>query len=58
LIAHVVLFWGAQAVESFRLAYNKEQPDPHYQAMLKYKEAPWWWYIVLLVLSFLAGIFF
>ena len=56
MIAHVVLFWGSYAVDSFRLAYNRKQPDPHYQAMLKYKEAPWWWYIILLVLSFFAGI--
>ena len=52
----MVLFWGSYAVDSFRLAYNRNQPDPHYQAMLKYKEAPWWWYTILLVLSFFAGI--
>lgn len=23
--------------------------------MKKYKEAPWWWYLILLVLAFLAG---
>ncbi len=23
--------------------------------MLKYKEAPWWWYAILLALSFFAG---
>lgn len=23
--------------------------------MKKYKEAPWWWYAILLVLSFVAG---
>jgi len=26
-----------------------------FQAMQKYKEAPGWWYVILLVLSFLAG---
>ncbi|KAF9525053.1 oligopeptide transporter [Crepidotus variabilis] len=56
LIAHVILFWGAYAVDSFKLAYRREQPDPHYQAMLKYKEAPWWWYVILLALSFFAGL--
>jgi len=50
------LFWGPYAVESFKLAQTKEQPDPHYQAMKKYKEAPVWWYIILLVLSFVAGL--
>ncbi|KIM46930.1 hypothetical protein M413DRAFT_16493 [Hebeloma cylindrosporum] len=56
LIAHVLLFWGPYAVESFKLAYTREQPDVHYQAMKKYKEAPWWWYALLLVLSFFAGL--
>ncbi|KAF9051472.1 oligopeptide transporter [Panaeolus papilionaceus] len=56
LIAHVVLFWGGYARESFKLAYNRTQPDPHYQAMKKYKEAPWHWYAGLLVLSFVAGL--
>ncbi|KAG6812896.1 hypothetical protein H0H92_015631 [Tricholoma furcatifolium] len=56
LIAHVVLFWGPYAVNSFKLARSKTQPDPHYQAMQKYKEAPMWWYLILLVLAFLAGL--
>jgi hypothetical protein len=25
------------------------------QAMQRYEEVPWWWYAILLVLSFLAG---
>lgn len=28
-----------------------------FQAMQKYKEAPGWWYVILLVLSFLAGLY-
>ncbi|KAF9460047.1 oligopeptide transporter [Collybia nuda] len=56
LIAHVLLFWGPYAKDCFRLARDKTQPDPHYQAMKKYKEAPMWWYIILLVLSFVAGL--
>ena len=31
MIAHVVLFWGPYSRDCFRLAYRKEQPDPHYQ---------------------------
>ncbi|RDB27799.1 Oligopeptide transporter 6 [Hypsizygus marmoreus] len=56
LIAHCILFWGPYARDSFKLAHNKTQPDPHYQAMKKYKEAPWYWYMALLFLSFLAGL--
>jgi len=40
MIAHVVLFWGPYARDCFKLAYRKEQPDPHYQAMQKYEENP------------------
>jgi len=29
--------------------------DLDWQAMKKYKEAPWWWYALLLILSFSAG---
>ncbi|PPR06785.1 hypothetical protein CVT24_011285 [Panaeolus cyanescens] len=56
LIAHVILFWGPYARDSFKLAYNRTQPDPHYQAMKKYKEAPWYWYLALLALAFVAGL--
>ncbi|KAL0960204.1 hypothetical protein HGRIS_011837 [Hohenbuehelia grisea] len=56
LIAHCILFWGPYARDSFRAAWQKTQPDPHYQAMQKYKEAPWWWYAALLVLAFFAGL--
>jgi hypothetical protein len=31
LIAHVVLFWGPTVHEAFISAWNKTQPDPHYQ---------------------------
>jgi hypothetical protein len=34
LVAHVILFWGPYAVESFKLAYTRTQPDPHYQVLL------------------------
>ncbi|KXN87768.1 Oligopeptide transporter 6 [Leucoagaricus sp. SymC.cos] len=56
LIAHCIFFWGGYTKDSFKLAWARTQPDPHYQAMKKYKEAPWWWYVVLLFLSFVAGL--
>ncbi|TFK71693.1 oligopeptide transporter [Pluteus cervinus] len=56
LVAHVVLFWGGYARDAFKFARNGTQPDPHYQAMKKYKEAPAWWYACLLVLAFVAGL--
>ncbi|KAM6503339.1 oligopeptide transporter [Amanita muscaria] len=56
LVMHVILFWGGHARDSFKSAVNGTQPDPHYQVMKKYKEAPMWWYIVLLVLAFFSGL--
>lgn len=58
LIAHVVLFWGGDlrdAVVSIRDKSRRKQ-NPHYLAMQKYKEAPWYWYMGLLLLAFIAGL--
>ena len=55
LIGHCLLFWGPYVIASFKQARLKTQPDPHWQAMQKYKEAPHWWYLVLMVLAFFAG---
>ncbi|KII87915.1 hypothetical protein PLICRDRAFT_176672 [Plicaturopsis crispa FD-325 SS-3] len=56
LIAHCILFWGPALKSTFAQARDGTQPDPHFQAMKKYKEAPWWWYLILLTLSFFAGL--
>ncbi|KAA1466657.1 OPT superfamily oligopeptide transporter [Dentipellis sp. KUC8613] len=56
LIAHCIFFWGPYVRDSFKQAREKTQPDPHWRAMQKYKEAPWWWYAILLVLAFFAGL--
>ena len=56
LVAHCI-FWGPYVVPSFKHAHDKTvtQPDPHWVAMPKYKEVPWWCYMTLLVLAFFAG---
>ena len=56
LVAHVVLFWGKDVLRSIRQARDKTQPDRHWVAMQKYKEAPHWWYLALLVVSFSFGL--
>ncbi|KAL1733629.1 peptide transporter MTD1 [Schizophyllum commune] len=59
LIAHVTLFWSGDmvdAIRSFRADNKKQNDDPHFIAMQKYKEAPWYWYFALLVLAFVAGL--
>ena len=42
-------------IAAFKLAHAKKQPDRHWVAMQKYKEAPMSWYAALLVLAFIAG---
>lgn len=56
LVTHVVLFWGKDVIKSLGQARDKTQPDRHYQAMRKYKEAPHWWYLLLLAISFVFGL--
>ncbi|CAK3789992.1 peptide transporter MTD1 [Lecanosticta acicola] len=56
LITHVTIFYGKDMVRAWKEARNRAQPDPHYQAMLRYKEVPYWWYVTLFVLCFVAGI--
>ncbi|KAJ0276803.1 hypothetical protein COL922a_014516, partial [Colletotrichum nupharicola] len=43
-------------VLAWKQARRRTQPDRHYQGMLKYKEVPMWWYLVLLALAFFAGL--
>ncbi|KAF9873385.1 peptide transporter mtd1 [Colletotrichum karsti] len=56
LITHVIIFYGKDMVDAWKQARSRTQPDIHYQAMLKYKEVPMWWYIALFVLTFIAGL--
>ncbi|KAF4583571.1 hypothetical protein EYR38_002324 [Pleurotus pulmonarius] len=56
LVAHVILFWGHHIKDSVKLARTKMQPDRHYQAMMRYSEAPFWWYLILMALAFFAGL--
>lgn len=57
LIAHVILFWGGEIVRTFKSAKQGVYADRHHAHMVAhYKEAPWWWYIFILVFSFILGL--
>ncbi|CEH14454.1 peptide transporter mtd1 [Ceraceosorus bombacis] len=56
LISHVLLFYGGDMWKALKQARAGTQPDPHYQAMKKYKEVPMWWYGIAFVLAFFAGL--
>ncbi|KAH7089561.1 OPT oligopeptide transporter protein-domain-containing protein [Paraphoma chrysanthemicola] len=57
LLTHIVVFWGGDVVKAFKAAKAGKFDDPHHAHMAKhYKEAPWWWYIIVLVGSFVLGL--
>lgn len=57
LVAHCVVFWGGDIVRTFKSARKGVFNDPHHQHMVKhYKDVPHWWYISVLVLSFILGL--
>ncbi|KAJ5659517.1 OPT oligopeptide transporter [Penicillium longicatenatum] len=57
LIVHCFLFWGKDIVAAFKKAREGRYDDRHHEHMAKhYKEAPWWWYIGVLVISFVLGL--
>jgi OPT family small oligopeptide transporter len=54
-LIHVGLFHGRELWSQLKLARNQE-PDIHMKLMRKYKDAPEWWYVVLLVISLALGL--
>ncbi|KAM0250023.1 hypothetical protein ACHAQJ_008792 [Trichoderma viride] len=57
LVAHCFLFWGGDVKSAYKSAKSGRYDDRHHTHMAKnYKEAPWWWYIAVLVFSFVLGL--
>ncbi|KAI4844996.1 peptide transporter [Aureobasidium sp. EXF-8845] len=57
LITHTVLFWGGDIKRTYKSARAGKYDDRHHIHMAKnYKEVPWWWYMVVLVFSFILGL--
>lgn len=54
-IVHVLLYHRKEIWHQFRQARN-QIPDVHLKLMLKYPDAPDWWYLVLLVISLGLGL--
>ncbi|RDW59569.1 putative isp4 protein-1 [Coleophoma cylindrospora] len=50
LIVYTYLNHGKQIWAQFRNSTAEEKPDIHMKLMMKYKEAPTWWYMSLFVL--------
>ncbi|KAH8812590.1 peptide transporter [Xylogone sp. PMI_703] len=57
LIAHCFVFWGKDIAKAYKSARQGNFDDRHHVHMAKhYKETPWWWYIFILVFSFVLGL--
>ncbi|ORY66985.1 OPT oligopeptide transporter protein-domain-containing protein [Pseudomassariella vexata] len=57
LVAHCFLFWGGDIVRAYKSAKSGSCDDRHHAYMAKhYKETPWWWYVAVLVFSFVLGL--
>ncbi|KAJ6035895.1 OPT superfamily oligopeptide transporter [Penicillium herquei] len=57
LIVHCFLFWGKDIYAAFKKAKEGRYDDRHHEHMVKhYEEAPWWWYVGILVISFILGL--
>ncbi|KAK3313104.1 OPT oligopeptide transporter [Apodospora peruviana] len=57
LVAHCFLFWGGDVVRAFKSAKAGRFDDRHHAHMAKhYKETPWWWFVIVLVGSFVLGL--
>ncbi|KAK0610964.1 OPT oligopeptide transporter [Immersiella caudata] len=57
LITHCMLFWGKGVIRTFKDARRGLHSDRHHAHMvIHYKETPWWWYAIVLVISFTLGL--
>jgi fluoride ion exporter CrcB/FEX len=57
LIVHCILFWGKDILRAYQSARQGRYDDRHHQHMAThYQETPWWWYVFILVGSFVLGV--
>ncbi|KAH8598732.1 oligopeptide transporter-like protein [Bisporella sp. PMI_857] len=57
LITHCIIFWGGDVKRAFKSAKAGSYDDRHHVHMAKhYKETPWYWYVAVLIFSFILGL--
>lgn len=57
MVAHCFLFWGGDIKKAYKNAKKATYEDRHHAHMAEhYKETPWWWYVSVLVFSFVIGL--
>ncbi|EHA49202.1 peptide transporter MTD1 [Pyricularia oryzae 70-15] len=57
MITHCAVFYAKDIINSFKSANNDDFKDRHHNHMkANYKEAPWWWFAIVLFVSFSLGL--
>ncbi|CRG91734.1 Oligopeptide transporter 1 [Talaromyces islandicus] len=57
MMAHCIFFWGRDVIKAYKSSRQGHFEDRHHQHMAdNYKEAPAWWYVAVLVVSFVLGL--
>uniref|UniRef100_A0A7C9F7I9 Oligopeptide transporter n=1 Tax=Opuntia streptacantha TaxID=393608 RepID=A0A7C9F7I9_OPUST len=56
-IVHVAIFHGREIWEQSRASFKEKKMDIHAKLMTRYKEAPEWWFWVILVVNIVLTIF-
>lgn len=57
MVAHTFLFWGGDIKKAYKSARKGNYEDRHHAHMAKhYKETPWWWYVAVIIFSFIIGL--
>jgi hypothetical protein len=56
LVGHCIFFWGGQILQTVKNLRQGGSPDRHHLAMKRYRDTPWWWYTVIMGISFVFGL--
>ncbi|WVF65583.1 hypothetical protein IAT40_000313 [Kwoniella sp. CBS 6097] len=56
VIMHCIVFWGKDIWTAIKNSRKGIFDDRHHNAMKRYKEAPWYWYLAVLVFAFVLGL--
>lgn len=51
VIVHTILYQGKSIIKQFRSSLKDQTGDIHAKLMSQYKEAPEWWYVLMLIES-------
>ncbi|WRT67495.1 uncharacterized protein IL334_004467 [Kwoniella shivajii] len=56
VIMHCIIFWGKDIVKAVKHGRRGVSDDRYHNAMRRYKEAPWYWYLAILIFAFVLGL--